>query len=82
MKLFTLLLLTTALLYAAVDINNASKTELMSLKGIGTKKADAIISYRKIHCFKDAQSLTEVKGIGKKTVAKNRAEIKLGACKK
>ncbi len=81
MKFLTVLLF-ASLLFAAVDINNASKIELMSLKGIGTKKADTIISYRKNHCFKDAQSLTEVKGIGVKTVAKNRAEIKVGACRK
>jgi len=80
MKLFALLFLTAALLLATVDINNASKSELRSLKGIGTKKADAIIIYRKTHCFKDAQSLTEVKGIGVKTVAKNRSEIEVGDC--
>ena len=32
---------------AAVNINTASKDELMSLKGIGEKRADDIIEYRK-----------------------------------
>ncbi len=83
MKLFTLLFFAvTSLVVAAVDINNASKSELMNLKGIGAKKADAIIMYRKDHCFKDAQSLKAVKGIGVKTVAKNRDKIKVGACRK
>ncbi len=82
MKLITLLFFAVTFLVAAVDINNASKSELMNLKGIGAKKADAIIIYRKDHCFKDAQSLKAVKGIGVKTVAKNRDKIKVGACRK
>ena len=82
MKLIALLIFSGLLLFGAVDINNASKTELMSLKGIGVKKANTILTYRKSHCFKDADSLAEVKGIGVKTVAKNRGEIKIGSCKK
>ena len=82
MKLFTLLLLTATLLFATVDMNNADKTELMSLKGIGTKKADSIISYRKDHCFKSVKSLTAVKGIGPKFIEKNAAVMTVGTCKK
>ena len=82
MKLFTLLLLTATLLFAVVDMNNADKTELMTLKGIGTKKADSIISYRKDHCFKSVKGLTAVKGIGPKFIEKNAAAMTVGACKK
>ncbi len=82
MKLFTLLLLTVTLLFATVDINNADKTELMTLKGIGTKKAESIIRYRKDHCFKSVKSLTAVKGIGPKFIEKNAVNLKVGVCKK
>jgi competence protein ComEA len=64
-----------------VNINSASATELAeSLDGIGEAKAKAIIAYRTTHGgFKSADELTEVKGIGLKTVEKNAAFIKLGA---
>ena len=82
MKLFTLLLLSATLLFSAVDMNNASKTELMTLKGIGSKKAESIINYRNKHCFKSVKALTAVKGIGAKFIEKNAAAMKVGACKK
>ena len=82
MKLFTLLFLSATLLFSAVDMNNASKTELMTLKGIGSKKAESIINYRKEHCFKSVKGLTAVKGIGVKFIEKNVAVMKVGACKK
>ncbi len=82
MKLFILLFLTATLLFSAVDINNAGKAVLTTLKGIGAKKADAIMMYRKTHCFKSVEGLTAVKGIALKTVEKNRTNIKVGSCKK
>ena len=82
MKLFTLLLLTVTLLFSTVDINNADKAELMTLKGIGSKKAELIINYRKEHCFNSLKDLTAVKGIGAKFIEKNTATIKVGDCKK
>jgi competence protein ComEA len=64
-----------------VNVNTASATELAdSLDGIGDAKATAIVAYRTTHGgFKSADQLTEVKGIGLKTVEKNAAFIKLGA---
>ena len=77
--LFTILLSTLAI--ASVDINTASVKELSTLKGIGKKKAEAIVAYRETHCFKSIDELTKVKGIGKKLLQKNKNEIKVGECK-
>ena len=62
-----------------VNINKASAQEIAgSLNGIGIKKAEAIVSYRKKNGkFKSADELGNVKGIGEKTIAKNKQEIKL-----
>ncbi len=82
-KLLTILLLTITFLFAQVDINNATTKEFETLKGIGTKKANTIIKYRKsIKCFKSINELTKVKGIGKATISKNKDNLILGECKK
>jgi len=49
-----------------VDLNKASKKELMAVKGLNAAKARAIISYRKKHGdFKSLDDLKEVKGFNK-----------------
>ncbi len=54
-----------------VDINHADATQLATLKGIGPKKADAIIAYRtKNGSFQTVADLAKVKGIGAKSVAR------------
>lgn len=65
--------------FAAVDLNTASQTELESLKGVGPKKAQAIIEYRKKNGnFKSADDLEKVPGFGKKTVDGLKKDIKVG----
>lgn len=50
-----------------VDINHANATQLSALKGVGIKKAERIVVYRKQHGdFKTVDGLTQVKGIGQK----------------
>ena len=54
-----------------INVNNASKGELMRLPGIGDKLSDKIIAYRSIYGgFRTIDDLQSVKGIGVKTVAK------------
>ena len=62
-----------------ININTASAEELTDLKGIGEKKAEAIIEFRKTKgIFKKPEDLMKVPGIGPKTLEanKNRIEVK------
>ena len=81
MKILAMLAISAGLLFGAVDINNATKDQLMSIKGIGDKKADAILAYRKGHCFKNVEEMTAVKGLGDKFVAQNKKDLTVGKCK-
>ncbi|MGB3752191.1 MAG: helix-hairpin-helix domain-containing protein [Arcobacteraceae bacterium] len=83
MKFLTMLLLSITFVFAAVDINNATAKEFTTLNGIGEKKAQTIVKYRKtIKCFKSIDELTAVKGIGEATVSKNKKNLILGKCNK
>ncbi len=55
-----------------ININTASKEELVTLKHIGEKIADRIIEYRKLHPFKSTDDIMEVKGIGEKVFDANK----------
>ena len=51
----------------SVNINYASASELMKLKGIGPVMADRIVKYREANgLFKDKNELKNIKGIGPK----------------
>lgn len=64
----------------AVNINKADATQLASLNGIGETKAQAIIAHRETNGpFKSVDQLAEVKGIGLKTVEKNRDRLNVGS---
>lgn len=62
-----------------VDINKAdAATIAKELNGIGLSKAQAIVSHReKNGAFKSADDLLKVKGIGAKTLERNRPNIRL-----
>jgi competence protein ComEA len=63
-----------------VNLNTADAATIdRVLLNIGASKAEAIVAYRKEHgSFKSAEQLALVKGIGLKTVEKNRDRIVLG----
>lgn len=55
----------------SINVNTADVAQLKRLPGIGPVTAQAIIDYRRANGpFKEAQELTRVKRIGKKTVEK------------
>jgi competence protein ComEA len=64
---------------APVNINEADASEISAaLKGIGMKKAQAIVDYREQYGqFSTAEDLARVKGIGEKTVSKLKEDILL-----
>jgi len=65
--------------WAAVDLNSATQSELESVKGIGPAKAKQIVEYRqKNGPFKSVDALADVKGFGKASVAKFKAELVVG----
>ncbi|MEO8365530.1 MAG: helix-hairpin-helix domain-containing protein [Pseudoxanthomonas sp.] len=76
----SLLLATSAYAADKVNINTADAAAIDAvLVNIGPAKAQAIVDYRKANgVFKSAEELAMVKGIGLKTVEKNRDRIELG----
>jgi competence protein ComEA len=61
-----------------IDINKADIETLALLKGVGEKRAKAIIAYRDLNgAFKSLDDLTHVKGIGQRTLEFNKGRIKL-----
>lgn len=59
-----------------VNINEATRAQLMKLSGVGPGTADRIISYRQAHGpFRKAQDLEKVEGVGKGVLEKNEGRI-------
>ena len=54
----------------SLDINIASKAELMKLPGVGEKTAESIINYRSTRKFKKPEDIMKIKGIGRKKFEK------------
>ncbi|WP_321167066.1 ComEA family DNA-binding protein [Xanthomonas perforans] len=79
--LLALLLSSNAYALDKVDINTASAEELDKvLMNVGRSKAEAIVEHRQANGpFKSAEELALVKGIGLKTVERNRDLIEVGA---
>jgi competence protein ComEA len=79
LMLLMLLLFVSNVMATPVNINSAdAKSIADALSGIGIKKADAIVKYRtEKGAFNAVEDLSNVKGIGQKTLDKNRKDILL-----
>ncbi len=79
-----LLMVSAASFAGQVDVNTAdAETISAELNGVGLSKAKAIVEYREKHGpFRSVDDLSLVKGIGERTVEKNRSDIKVSATKK
>lgn len=65
---------------AAINLNTATKEDLVALPGIGPAKAQAILDYRKEHGgFKSVDELKDVKAIGAKRYEKLKGEFTVAA---
>lgn len=56
-----------------ISLNNASKEQLMTIKGIGDKTADKIIEYRQKQRFNMIEDIKNISGIGDKTYLRIRS---------
>lgn len=62
----------------AINLNTADAQTLTNLKGVGLKKAEAIIAWRKANGgFKSIEQFADVKGIGFKTLEANRKNLRV-----
>ena len=64
-----------------VNVNTAdAKTLARELQGVGMAKAEAIVSHReKNGPFKSADDLVKVRGLGKKLIEQNKANLRYEA---
>ncbi len=75
-KIFFGLVLSCAFLFASIDLNSATKDELMQIKGIGAKKAEMIIDFRKKQKINKVEDLMGLKGFGKGLIENIKNEVK------
>jgi competence protein ComEA len=64
----------------ALDINTASVEELQTLKGVGQKRAEAIVRYRAANGpFQTIEDLQKAPGIGESTLKANRDQLEINS---
>ena len=65
--------------FAAININTATQSELEAVRGLGPVKAKAIIDYREANGgFKTLADLDNVRGFGKASIEKLKGELTIG----
>ena len=61
-----------------INLNAATKAELMMLPGVGEKTAEKIIEYRKLQKFSSPADIMNIKGIGEKKFEKMKQYLSVG----
>lgn len=61
-------------------IQNGSQAELSCIKGVGQKRLNTIINYKKIHTITTMEDLLNIKGIGKKVLENIKNDVKKKSC--
>lgn len=61
-----------------IDLNAATASELEALSGIGPALAGRIVDHRARRPFRSVDDLTQVRGIGDKTLARIRDQVTVG----
>lgn len=69
---------TASISIAKININTAKKDELITLKGLGDKRAEEIIKIRAKKPFNSLEDLLQIKGIGDKFIENNKKNICFG----
>ena len=73
-KIVALLMLGVSFMLAALNLQTATKEELMGIKGIGDKKAEQILEYRKTNKINSPEDLKNIKGFGDSIVSNIKKE--------
>lgn len=76
LQLIIIFFVLSSAVYANVDINTASQSELEALNGIGPAKAKAIVEYRNQNgLFGSVDDLEKVNGIGSAVIKQIRNDV-------
>ena len=83
-KIVLSMIVTSSLLLSmsASQVNEASKGELGCIKGIGDKKFQRILEYKKTHTISTIDELLGIKGIGKGIIKNIKEDVVKKACKR
>lgn len=79
--LVSLLVVSTLVWAATLNLNAATESQLAGLAPIGAVKAKAIVDYRTVNgCFKSIADLLKVKGITQADVDAVNSLVEVGSC--